>query len=241
MIDKKIHFSVDDTLGCLKWLTKNQESVNSIFDSYVFGFAKYLYEKYGIPTSFYCMYTDGDFALNEVPDIWKKEFRENSHWLKLGFHTYEGNVQYADAEETKIMHDFRVVTEELKRITGGEQNITNVLRLHYFAGNEATVKCLTEQGVLTFLCADDERGSYNLSEDEEKILKRDEFYHSDKYLCDYIPTNIRIENINDMDGEIQKVRCMNGNWITIFTHERYIGLASMRKTIEELFDRLLME
>ena len=39
----KVHFSIDDVIDSLVWLTNKDSS--SIFESYTFSFAKFIYEK----------------------------------------------------------------------------------------------------------------------------------------------------------------------------------------------------
>lgn len=237
-MEKQIHFSVDDTFGCFKWLTKNRDNVKTIFDSYVFQFAKEIYNKYGIRTSFYCMYTDGEFSLTDVPEQWKKEFLENKDWMKFGFHAFDDQSRYCETDEARIASDYGASVSSLKRICG-EECITNKIRLHYFSASDVAVRYLVKQGIKSLLCADDNRGSYDLSPTEEKIMRIEGRYFSEKRNCEYIPTDVRVENISDIEGVVEKISCLPGNQVEIFTHERFLRTESIRETIFSLFDRIL--
>ena len=157
----RVHFSIDDILGCLKWLSKNEKKVSSIFDSYVLNFSKQLHEIFGVKVSLFSMYTDGEFTLKNVSDKWKKQFQENSEWLKIGFHAYNTKSCYKDISGTDFEREYKLVLQELIRITGGKSALSDKLRLHYFSGNQEVVKILSDNGIKCLLCADDSRQSYN--------------------------------------------------------------------------------
>ena len=234
---KEIHFSVDDTFGCFKWLTKNKENVNSIFDSYVLRFAKELYSQYGIKTSFYCMFTDGEFTLEEVSDQWKREFIQNKEWMKFGFHAFDDSSRYNENDETRIAYEYNLCINALNRICGKEC-LTNKIRLHYFSASRETVHFLVQQGIKGLLCADDDRGSYDLLPAQEYIMRAEGRYYSEKTQCEYIPTRVRIENISNIEQVAEEVSCLPEKKVEVFTHEIYLKDESFRKKIFSLLNRI---
>ena len=234
---KEIHFSVDDTFGCFKWLAKNKENVNSIFDSYIFQFAKDLYNQYGIKTSFYCMFTDGEFTLEEIPNKWKSEFIQNKEWIKFGFHAFNDSSRYNENDETRIEYEYNMCVNALKRICGKEC-LTNKIRLHYFAASEMTVHYLVKQGIKGLLCADDDRGSYDLLPAQEQIMRAEGRYYSEKTKCEYIPTRVRIEHISDIKQAAKGISCLPEKEIEVFTHEIYLKEESFRKKIFSLLNQI---
>ena len=231
-MNKQIHFSVDDTFGCFNWLNKNRISVNNIFDSSTFGFAKKIYEDYGICTSFYCMYTDGEISLHDVASKWEDQFQECKEWMKFGFHCYDGKSNYSAASVIEIENDYTKVMNALVKITGGKECFTDTIRLHYFAGSNDTVNFLKEAGINRLLCADDDRGSYNLSEDAEKELKLKGFWYNESIGMEYVITDFRLENIEDIDKEICKIKQSSRNNFAIFTHEKYLKEVDIRAKLE---------
>ena len=234
----KIHFSVDDTFGCFNWLNKNDKSVQGIFDSFIFRFAKYIYENYGVGTSFYCMYTDGRNSLENVSSRWQEQYQMCHEWMKFGFHCYDGHSNYGMASAEKIEEDYNKVVGALERITGGGDCLTDTLRLHYFAGNDVTIGYLRKRGINRLLCADDDRRNYNLSEEAEEKLKRAGFYFDHDTSMEYISTNFRIENMDVAESKIREIK-LSQKKVIFFTHERYLKEVGIRNKIEMLIKELI--
>lgn len=230
----KIHFSIDDVIKSLKWLTMNQ--ADSVFDSYIFGFAKQIFDKYHIPTSFYCMYSDGVFSLDEVSNKWKREFEHNSDWLKFGFHCYEGGSNYAEADEDIVKKEYFSVINEIERFAG-KNVVDKNIRLHYFAGSFETMSFLARQGVRGFLCADDDRISYDLTEQENRNLKQRGWMLKEGRK--YIVTNIRIENVANIDDELMKLNVLDNSTVEIFTHEKYLSDNEFRKKTIQVLEKVM--
>ena len=235
MADMQIHFSVDDTFGCFQWLHKMGDSANGIFDSATFHLAKHIYESYGIPTSFYCMYTDGKNSLEDISAKWSEQFQECGEWMKFGFHGYDGNSNYGITSVERLEDDYGKTMDALGRITGGGKCFTDTLRLHYFAGNAAAVKFLRGKGITRLLCADDDRGSYALPGKAEKEMKREGFYHDKNTGMEYLPTDLRIENMEDVVSEFKKIERLHRKAIVVFTHECYLREMEIRKKLELFF------
>ena len=220
-VNRQIHFSVDDTFGCFQWLHKNYKTVKGIFDSSTFGLAKKIYEYYGVSTSFYCMYENGEGgSLGDFISEWQEQFQQCGEWMKFGFHCYDGRSNYSTVPLERIEEDYSKVINALTRITGGGICFTDTLRLHFFAGNTTTVKYLRKRGINRLLCADDNRGSYNLSENAEMELKKQGFYQDPDTGMDYQLTDFRVENIDDMKAANRKIHELSGDTIVVFTHER---------------------
>lgn len=216
-----IHFSVDDCIKAFVELTEGKNTIKSIFETDTFSMAKLIHEHYGLPVSFYCMWTDGTTSLDKCTANYRSEFIANSDWLKFGFHcdTYETN--YNDAFAGEAYNDYQKVISEVNRITGG-YSITDKIRLHYFSGNKEVIRALTKDcGVKTLLSADDDRISYGLDASDNEILKSTGFFHDDETNCDFVRTDIRIENIKDVSDELKKID--GRQEATIFTHEKYLS------------------
>lgn len=229
---KQIHFSVDDTLGCFIWLNRNRKTVKNIFDSTTFGFSKYMHEKYGVATSFYCMYTDGNNMLNDVSVEFSEQFQKNKEWMKFGFHCYDSMSDYSVVSYEKIKSDYEKVVHELKRITGGGQCLTDTIRLHFFAGNDTVINCLKNNGINQLLCADDDRGSYNLSIEQEKLLKKNGTLCDSHTHMNYLTTDVRLEKVNDIKAEINKINQQGRDCVIIFTHEKYLKELEIKNRLE---------
>lgn len=234
---KRIHFSVDDAIGCFWWLTKNKHKISSIFDSQVFATAKTIHERYHISVYFYCMYTNGVITLEDISDKWQKEFQENSDWLKFGFHCYEPMSNYNAVTKQQIINEYKTVVSQLIRITGTKKNITDIIRLHYFSGNKEVISGLTDCGVKVFLCADDERISYGLPIDVNNEIRKNGYFIDDNMECCFVGTNIRIENISSIKDITGLYK--NKKYIVVFTHEKRLMEEVIQERIIKLLDELL--
>ena len=223
----KIHFSVDDAIQIFHFLYKYEKSINSIFECRVLAFAQELHLKYGVKFSFYCYYENDNVKLPQVSDRFAYEFKANADWLKFGFHSRNSTTNYA-VDDT-LYSDYVQTTAELKRIFQGEDNITDMLRLHFFVGiNKVDISKMAECGVKALLTADDERKSYYLDE----TWAGKEYYDSSNNVK-FIPTLVRVEKSEDIVDVIKrKIASVGDNQIlTIFTHEWLLHKDEIKKRL----------
>ena len=108
-----VHFSVDDVINSLVWLTKS-DSV-SIFESYTFSFAKYLNEKYGVATTCNLFFRNSNYNLKDISCKWKDEFKANSKWLKFAFHGYDKDINYKEISYNEAKQHYSMVKKESLR------------------------------------------------------------------------------------------------------------------------------
>lgn len=221
---REIHFSVDDTIEAFLQLPAKKEEGRSIFDVPIFAMAKQIHERFGVGVSFYCMYTNGTNTLKDVSDGWRDEFQENADWLKFGFHAYDKQTNYCDATKEQVLKAFDAIMEELKRITGGGNCITDIIRIHFYAGNSQVVSALVERGVRVFLCADDDRISYGLTEQQNETVLNKGYYISEAPRCIYTRTYLRAERLKNFE-QVQEAIEMHKDFpfLTIFTHEVWMS------------------
>ncbi len=230
-MNNKIHFSVDDVLNSFLWLENNRK--NSIFDAKTFFMAKWLYEYYGVTTTYNCFYKTVRGTLKNVSDRYRNEI-ENAGFLFFSFHGLDENTDYNNFKYERVKNDYLKTTEELARIAG-ESALSKIIRLHYFQGNSETVKALENLGVELLLTADDNRGSYDLTAEEEMKAKRG-IYHRNGGKIGYISTDIRIERLSKQ--QIQLFEPVEGKAIVTFTHERYMMLNETKEKLSVLLERV---
>ena len=227
---KTIHFSVDDTFGCFRYLSRISKEASSIWDSSTFSKAKAIHELYGLNVDFYCIYTDGKYTLDDFSDKFKEEFSENSKWMKFGFHAFDGESNYNDAFSVSFSEEYITTKRALERLVGKE-SMTDCIRLHFFSGNKDIVKVLKEKGITTLLCADDDRNSYGLSEESRKRLSYFGRYKDTETGMIFKPTHYRLEKIGRAPS-VQELEAIPGDKIEVFTHERYLRDEMIMKRLE---------
>ena len=98
-MNKIINFSIDDCIEIFRDITIN--NYNSLFESDYFSFFKELHDKYNAKISLYSFVEYKGFNIKNTTDKFKKEFIDNSDWLKIGFHGFNENRRYNDKENIK--------------------------------------------------------------------------------------------------------------------------------------------
>ena len=224
------HLSFDDTIQVFEDIAENK--YESIFENSILNWYKELHEKYGVVVSCYVYYEDGDFNLSQFPSIYKDEFSRNSSWLRFGFHTINGEIDYQLGD---ITWDYLKTVKELERIVGSE-SIDNVVRLQMFHGSYDEIKELSEledQPVKGLLTADDNRQSYYLSSEENSyIYSRDEYYDNltDLY---FFSTDFRTEYVDNINTKLKELKsdCWNNQTgdLVVFSHEWALSLENREK------------
>ena len=234
--DKYTHFSIDDTIKIFKDLYRNEDKYKSIFQNDTLSYLKELHDTYGIVVSCYCWYEDNGFNLSMISNKYQEEFKNNSDWLRFGFHAYDANTKYVtDSDSIKILDDYNKTINELIRITGGKDSIDNVIRLHYYSGSQKCIENIknTPNGIKGLLASDDlERNSYYFDSYVSNIIfNSDEYKDNELY---FINTDFRIENMNNVQQELKNnSHTLKSNILIFFTHEWKLNEINIKKKIED--------
>ena len=235
--EKWCHISIDDFIIGFKEISQKQ--VKSIFDCDSFKILKQLHEVYGTKFSLYCYYSDGDsFDLSNVPSCYANEFQENSDWLKFGFHAYDENSDYDLIGETEAQENYEQFVAEMLRICGNDLNcLTRTVRLSSFKGSEKVINALhnSTYGIQVLLTADDDRGSYALSREEE--LKASTGVKIDGVI--YLKTDLRLENSSDVRTDFDDLVEAGDKEIIVFTHEWCLQQMYYEGIISQLCETVL--
>lgn len=225
-----IHFSIDDVIGSLLWLDRT--SAQSIFDSYTFAFAQWLYKEYQIPTTCNCLYSDGTKNLSMVSEKYRNEFEECSDWLKFSFHGWNYEKNYAEVGYDEAFTDLTIVESEILRICG-RRSLSRNIRTHFFSGSEAAMLAWKHAGIKVFFTADDNRKgkgiNYNLNDEELLNLQTTHFLLKEGML--FVKTDIRLERYRE---EISRNIIPSSSTTVIFTHERFIGETWIKKAMSNI-------
>ena len=213
-----IHISFDDCIDIFENLSSH--NYNSIFENKFLSLLKEMHNLYGAQFSLYCYNKNDNFELKNCTTRYKRQFEDNSEWLKFGFHANDSSSNYNDFS---IIDEYNLCIESLKNIVG-EKSLTNIVRLDRFILSQDNIKELKNSSypVIGLLGADtNNRQNYYLTEDENNQL------FSNGYLYDYenniffYKTDIRIENLqlkNIWKSLEEKIRGGDDNLI-VFSHE----------------------
>lgn len=227
-----IHFSVDDTINIFENLSK--EKYSSCFEEPTLLFFKELNKKYGLKVTLYCFYkAESGFALCDATSAFKDEFKENSNWLRFGFHAYDSKTKYSDYDAKKFISEAKNVYDNLYRIVSPDAVVYDV-RLGFATGSRECIKAFKEEYPLfrTLYGVDDERIEYYLLPEENDILLSKGLYSDDKIGIDIKLSELRLECQTDMTAYLKNIQ--KRDCYAFFTHEVHLGSEKVRARITEM-------
>ena len=231
-----IHFSVDDCIEMFRDITVN--NYDSLFDSKYFSFFKYLHDRYKACISLYTFIDYKGFNISNTSIKYKKEFSENSNWLKIGFYGYNENSRY-NSNKNIASKDYKLFLKYVYRFTGSRNIIDHIPRLHCFSADINNIYEMKkiDNGIIGALTADDDRDNYYLKTNENIFLNKHGEYKDIKNNILFIKTTLRIENISDIDITINNIN-LNNN-IIMFTHENFLDNNDIKNNITKIYDHAL--
>ena len=234
--NRTAHISIDDVTKSFQNLCKDSNKYNSIFEEPFFAYLKHLHDDYSCAITCYVFERDGDFDISQFPQKYSDEFKNNSTWLKFGFHgiTLSKHVPN-NVSFNNFVGSFCRFNRELSRFAS-EESKANIIRLDYYYATTKEVEFLVKHGVTTLLSSHDDRRSYHLpfAKNNQLITQNSIQYNGLKYLR----TNIRIENIDFPYFNILRNR--DKDTLVIFTHEwklDKINKYKLEKTIKILSEK----
>lgn len=211
-----IHISIDDTINIFENLYK--ENYTSIFQNDTINFLRLLHNKFNAHFSLYCFYQnmDNSFNLSMLTNKYKKEFKKNSKWLKLGFHSVDGNCK-------KItIKDYINTTEHLERISS-TKNLTKIIRLHNFYGDLYLINKIQKSKYPIKILLTSEKNiskNYYLSYKESYLLNNLNYYFDSNTNINFIKSDFRLDNIDIIDNyEVENALKKKNPLIVVYTHE----------------------
>ena len=221
----QIHFSIDDVINSLRWLSRNNP--NSIFDMDIYSTLKRWNEIYGIKVTCYIFENDANgFHIGEIPKKYIEELAENSNWLKFAYHgindSYNNIFSNDDFEK-----QFLQIKEKFR-----QESLASTIRIHRWKLSVDEINFLCENGVHSFLGTDDkERMAYDLSMNEiEELWNYGKIERNNRF---YIKTDIRYDNLNDI---YEVIPLIEKERLVIFGHENYF--LRKKDLLEELWNML---
>ena len=117
---RRCNFYIDDNIFLFTDLTK--ERPKKAFDHFYLKELQRLHSKYGLKVTLNTFYHNdhNEFTLDQMPDIWKDEFADNSDWLKFSLHSYSEFPArpYAEASKKEFRRDYDLLKNEVTRFAG---------------------------------------------------------------------------------------------------------------------------
>ena len=218
---KNFCFTVDDNIRFLKELTEG--SYQSIFEHPYLSMYRRLHEKFGLKIQLNLFYRMGEFDLSQMSDRYYEEWKSNSDWLKLSFHSDLENVKpYVEAGYDEVFTDCKRTNEEICRFASPSA-LANTTTIHYCLLTDDGRKAVVDNGVCGLLglfgTEDDPRTSYGLGEREARRIRNGEVVRGGK--LSFASIDI-ILNLFSIDEILEKLEYLKGRSdIRVMIHEQY--------------------
>ncbi|WP_104718338.1 radical SAM protein [Helicobacter trogontum] len=210
-----IHFSVDDCMDMFKDITINNYA--NLFQSPYFSFLKELHRSYNACISLFCFIQYNDFSLQKTTNKYAKDFLENKHWLRFGFHGKNECSRY-DNEAEDIVKDYKMFTQEIERITGSK-DVCATLRLHCFSGSKVALESLKQFNISNFLTRDitlnGENINYYLDSNQTHFINTHQNYKDIDTGISFYKSFNRIESLTKQDLAQENLN----KHLMLYTHE----------------------
>ncbi len=163
---KKVQFFIDDVLWVFRDLTR--EKPVSLFDNEYMAVLKKAHDEYGVKvqlntfyrTSFW--YGDDEFSLSEMTGAYKREWKENADWLKIGFHSKEEwpDYPYINADYSLVDSNFKLIKGEVVRFAG-ENSFAKSVVPHWAPISREGIQALYDNGIRVCYATYGERFEYD--------------------------------------------------------------------------------
>ena len=240
----KFRLSSDDNILFLQDITKNKDVYKSIFDNPYLAIYKKAHDLYGAKVHLNLFYEfpgdhknflsgeHEDFNLSMMTDKFKDEFRANSDWLKLAFHSKRElpgkPYQFATAEV--ITEDCIKVCREIVRFAGPEC-INDTTTIHFGEANKECARALRAMGFrsLTGYFEHTAKGdplvAYYAPDDLiDHVGERDFWYDTDEdILFGRIDLVLNLKSLDWVMDQMKQIIAHpnRGGFISIMIHEQY--------------------
>jgi len=220
--EKVYHIGIDDTIDLMEEITEKASRMKSIFELETLSLLREWHIRYGTKFSLYLFYEKKGFNLRFMTDKFRKEWQENSDWLRMSFHARTKRVPYPDYPYGEIDHqtDYRTAKKDLEDVRrevfrfAGKEVWENITRTHYWSGSRDSVKAWRDCGIKgLFISPPPEvilpplRTTYFTNAQLKRLWLKD-FWYDAEFDILYITTNVMlpgktVEEINERLGNLK--------------------------------------
>lgn len=218
---KKFIFTVDDNIRCFKEIC--ERGYRSIFEHPYLNMYKILHEKYGAKVQLNLFFECEGFCLRDMTDKYREEWKNNSDWLKMSFHSWHEDVRpYESSGFGEVFFHCHDVNDEIRRFAG-EGSLAKTTTIHYCALTENgldAVSCCGYGGLLGLYGTEDKpKTSYQSTPDEAEKLRCGELVRSGKITYGAIDMVLNLFGKKEI---LDRLSALSGReTIKIMIHEQY--------------------
>lgn len=218
---KTFCFTVDDNVRFLKEIT--ERGCESIFEHPYLALYKRLHDAFGLKVQLNLFYLTDGFELSDMPSIYFDEWRENSDWLKLSFHSrLENRRPYEFSSYDEVFSHCRAVNDEICRFASPSA-LARTTTIHYCLATNEGLEALKANGVegLLGLFGDEKNliASYGIDGEDRKRLLDGKIIRK-RGIC-FSAIDI-VLNLYDAEQIIGILKRLSGRRrINVMIHEQY--------------------
>lgn len=165
-MNRKTYFYIDDVIWLMRNLTLNAPP--SLFNDPFMSMLKTAHEEYGLKvqlnlfyrTDFY--YGGKEFTLTQMTDRYKKEWEDNSDWIKMSFHAKQEfpDYPYVNANYDDVYSDYNDIKNEVLRFAS-EKSWCYTVNPHWRPMSYDGCRALVDCGVRLTCATTGEKTKYN--------------------------------------------------------------------------------
>ena len=212
---------MDDNIRFLKEITENQ--YQSMFDHPYLAMYRRLHEAFGLKVQLNLFYRMDGFELSQMSDAYYEEWKANSDWLKLSFHSEWENVKpYESAGYEEVYDDCKRVQEQIIRFASPEA-LASTTTIHYCLLTEGGRKAMVDNGVLGLLGLfgnrQKPRTSYGIEECQAEKIRSGETLKIDNIAYASIDIILNCFSIQEVSEQLKHMS--HRDCIRVMIHEQY--------------------
>ena len=218
---KTFCFTVDDNIRFLKEITENH--YQSMFDHPYLAMYRRIHEEFGLKVQLNLFYRMDGFDLSQVSEDYYEEWKANSDWLKLSFHSDLENVNpYENSGHDEVYEDCKRVHDQIKRFASPAA-LANTTTIHYCLLTEGGLKAMEDNcvsGLLGLFGSNKKpRTSYGIDPSRAEMIRNGEILKIGKLSFASIDIILNCFSIEEILEQLMQLRQRNG--IRVMIHEQY--------------------
>lgn len=194
-----------------------------MFDHPYLAMYRRLHKEFDLKIQLNLFYRMENFDLSQVSDAYYEEWKENSDWLKLSFHSDFENVRpYEFSGYDEVYEDCKRVHEQIKRFAS-DKVLANTTTIHYCLLTEGGLMAMEDNRVFGLLglfgSNQDPCTSYGIAESEAEKIRNGEILKIGKISFASIDIVLNCLSISEILEKLMHMK--QRDCIRVMIHEQY--------------------
>ena len=218
---KSFCFTVDDNIRFFEELTRGEQK--SLFDHPYLAAYQRLHERFDLKVQLNLFYQNESFNLTQMTDRFREEWRANSSWLKLSFHSKLENVKpYEFSGYDEVFCDCQSVHREILRFAAPE-SLAKTTTLHYCLATDDGLRAMYDCGVRGLLGLYGKigapRSSYQSTPEEGNLIRAGGVVFRGGIAYSGIDIVLNSFSKEDILAQLREMR--ERDFVRVMIHEQY--------------------